>query len=386
MKKVILITGTLLLAATVVAQEPDCDCADCREKAAAAAAGKEFTLPGLRGLNNPLPHDEHDAHAEHEHSNCGAASHDEHEADEHIAQEAGHEEHGRSTEEVGHEGHDHGDDAEEGIELTAEMIKKTGLQILEAGSGTVTRSSTFPAEIQLNRDRTSAVSPRYPSVVRRIFAEIGDEVKKGDVLASLENRETLAVYTVSAPLDGVIIRKDLAAGETAGEDDVLFEVADLSSVWANINIFPQYRHLLRKDMQVTFVAHDGHTAQGAVKYISPIVSNETRTFIARCVLEGAGEDFTPGAFVRARMVMDQTDAPVVVPRVAVQVIEGESVVFIAEDHGFVATPVQVGLADDAGVEIRSGLKPGDRYVAAGAFALKAQIITSGMDPHAGHGH
>jgi membrane fusion protein, heavy metal efflux system len=324
----------------------------------------------------------------------GSTSCSQHEGHDHSAKEAGCEElesheghdHGAEEEEAGHEGHDHGDAAPEGIELTEDVIKKVGIQILEAKGGAVARSSTFPAEIQLNRDLTSAVSPRYPSIVRQVFAEIGDEVKKGDVLASLENRETLAVYTVSAPLDGVIIRKDLAVGETAGEADVLFEVSDLSSVWANINIFPQHRHLLRKDMPVTFVARDGHAAQGTIQYISPLVSQETRTFTARCVLEGAGEGFTPGAFVRARMVMDQAEAAVVVPREAVQLIDGEAVVFVRGEHGFVATPVQTGLADDAGVEIRSGLKPGDPYVATGAFALKAQQVTSGMDPHAGHNH
>ena len=93
-----------------------------------------------------------------------------------------------------------------------------------------------------------------------------------------------------------------------------------------------------------------------------------------------------GHLLRARIVLEQADARVVVPREAVQTIVGESVVFTPGDHGFVATPVQTGLADDSGIEIRGGLQPNDRYVAAGAFALKAQMVTSGMDPHAGHGH
>ena len=172
-----------------------------------------------------------------------------------------------------------------------------GIQIREAKGGTVARSSVFPAEIKLNSDRAASVSPRYPSIVRQVFAEIGDEVKKGDVLASLENRETLAVYTIAAPLDGTIISKNLAVGEAASEDKVLYKVADLSSVWADISIFPKYQHLVRKGGKVQLIAHDGHTASGVIKYISPIVSHETRTFTARCVLKGADEDFTPGAFV-----------------------------------------------------------------------------------------
>ncbi|MDF7798645.1 efflux RND transporter periplasmic adaptor subunit [Pontiellaceae bacterium B1224] len=283
-----------------------------------------------------------------------------------------------------HSGHDHGE--VEGVKFTQEMFDKLGIQVHAAEGGMVARSSVFPAEVKLNRDTTVAVSPRYPSIVLQVFAEIGDEVKKGDALASLENRETMAVYSVAAPREGVIITKDLAPGETAGDDQVLFEVADLSSVWADISVFPQYQHLLRKGMPVTFIAHDGHQAQGKIRYISPIVSHETRTFTARCILLGADEDFTPGAFVRARINVEQTDARVVVPRAAVQMLDGESVVFVPSPNGFIPTVVSTGLADDRTIEIRTGLNPGDRFVAVGAFALKAQMVTGGMDPHAGHGH
>jgi cobalt-zinc-cadmium efflux system membrane fusion protein len=382
---------------------PVCDCPSCREK---AASGREFTLPGLEGLEEGPQTDgtrnEHtepaQAHDEHEpgesccpsdsaatdapHDHEGGSRHDHADHDEHED----HEPHVGHHHDADVEGHDHGDHDGGEIELSDETIAKLGLQIMEARGAAVARSSTFPAEIKLNRDQTAAVSPRYPSIIRQVFAEIGDAVKKGDVLAALENRETMAVYTVTAPQDGVIIHKDLAVGETASTDKVLFEVTDLSSVWADISIFPQYQHVLKKGIAVTFVAHDGHTAQGVVKYISPIVSHETRTFTARCVLEGADEDFTPGAFVRARIAVRKKAARVVVPRDAVQTIDGESVVFIPGEHGFSAITVKTGLMDDTGIEILQGLEPNDRYVATGAFALKAQMVTSGMDPHAGHGH
>jgi cobalt-zinc-cadmium efflux system membrane fusion protein len=284
------------------------------------------------------------------------------------------------------DGDDHGDHADGVIELPEEIINKVGLKIQAAQGGTVALSSTFPAEIRLNRNRSASVSPPYPSIVIEVFAEIGDEVSKGELLATLENRSTLSVYSVSAPQDGVIIRKDLAAGESADEDAILFEVADLSTVWADISIFPGYQHLIPKNAHVTFVAHDGHTAKGTIKYVSPIVSHETRTFTARSVLEGPDECFSPGAFVRAEIVVKQVEASVVVPRDAVQRIEGEFVVFTPSGHGFVATPVDVGTEDAFGIEIRGGLNPNDQYVTTGAFALKAQMITAGMDPHAGHGH
>lgn len=410
MKKMIWIAGCLLVAGLAFAQHAHdadgCDCPSCRAK----ESGK-FTLPGLEGLNEQeaceQDHD-HEAHADeekegHVHEEPGALDDPDHDqeggADNHPAEgdaccpddAAAADLHDHDGDGVAdHDSHDEPvADAQAGvggIELSDELMAKVGIQLQQAKGGTVARTSVFPAEIKLNRDRTAAISPRYPSIVRQVFVEIGDTIRKGDVLASLENRETMAVYSVSAPRDGVIISKDLAAGEAAAEDRVLYEVADLSSVWADISIFPKYQHLIRRGMKVELIAHDGHSARGTVQYISPLVSHETRTFTARCVLEGAREDFTPGAFVRARIAIEQANVEVAVPLDAVQMLDGHPVVFVPGDHGFQTLEIRTGLIGGGKVQILSGLKPGDDYVAKGAFALKAQLVTSGMDPHAGHGH
>ncbi len=364
---IMLVAVTVAVAQQTTNETLTCDCPDCREQAASGETG--FTLSGLEGLNEEagtlLPETALLEHAEHDGDGFDTRT------------ELEHEEHD-------HEEHDH--EMAGVTDVHPEDAAEVGIQVYEAEGGTISKSSAFPAEIKLNRDRTAAVSPRYASVVRQVFAEIGDEVKRGDVLASLENRQTLAVYTVAAPLDGVVIAKDLSVGETADADKVLYEVADLSTVWADISIFPQYQHLVSKGMPVEFIAHDGHRVRGSVKYISPIVSHETRTFTARCVLVGAGVDFTPGAFVRAVIRTEQMDVAVRVERAAVQSIDNESVVFVPSGHGYEAVPVKTGLADNNFVEIRQGLKVGDPYVASGAFTLKAELITSGMDPHAGHSH
>ncbi len=370
-----LVAVTVAFAQQTANELPACDCPDCREKAASGETG--FSLPGLEELNEEETMHDHDA-GEHAHA---AVRQDDHEQHDH-AEDHDHV-HGGDEAALPAE-HDHGSD--EALKIDNVMAQEAGLRVSEAESGIIAKHSVFPAEIKLNRDQTAAVSPRYASVVRQVFAEIGDEVSKGDVLASLENRETLAVYTVSAPLDGTIISKDLAVGETAGADKVLYEVADLSTVWADISIFPKYQHLISKGMPVEFIAHDGHTARGAVKYISPIVSHETRTFTARCILKEPDEDFTPGAFVRARIYTQEVEVPVRVELEAVQTVDGETVVFVPDAHGFSPVDVETGLANDRYVEIRHGLKAGERYVSSGAFTLKAELIISGMDPHAGHSH
>jgi len=313
--------------------------------------------------------DTHEDHAGH--AAVEEATHEDHTGHDHAVEEAKHDE------SEDHAEHDHASQShEEHAELEIETV--TG--------GLVERMASFPAEIQINRDRAAAVSPKYAGTVREVCVEIGDTVKKGDLLATLESRETLANYPVKAPLAGTVVSRGKSVGELAGEDVVLFEIVDLSSVWVEIHVFPQYRHAVEKGATVHLIAPDGDEVEALIDYVSPLIDPDTRTMKARCVLTGAGDDFSPGMFVRAQMAVESVHAPVRVESVAVQTINGETIVFIQDEHGTEPRDVTVGISDGEFTEIQSGLKPGETYVAHGAFNLKAELVTSGLDPHAGHGH
>jgi len=62
------------------------------------------------------------------------------------------------------------------------------------------------------------------------------------------------------------------------------------------------------------------------------------------------------------------------------------VVFVEHEGAFEMAPVALGRSDSASVEITSGLRAGTPYVSDGAFQLKAVVVTSALDSHAGHGH
>ncbi len=261
-----------------------------------------------------------------------------------------------------------------------------GVEIKPATGGLIERQFTFPAGIKMNRNRYAAVSPRYAGTIRELRAEPGDAVKPGDALALMENRETLAVYNLVSPLAGTVISKNGSVGESTGEETVLFEIADLSSVWVEINVFPQYQQAVRKGAPVQLIAPDGRTAQTMIEYVSPLVSPETRTFKARCELSDSSGNFAPGSFVRAQITVESVQADVRVEKDAVQTMKGGSIVFIQDADGLEPRDVTVGLSDGTFVEIKTGLKPGEQYVVRGAFGLKAELVISGTNPHAGCGH
>ncbi|MBN1345500.1 MAG: efflux RND transporter periplasmic adaptor subunit [Phycisphaerae bacterium] len=212
------------------------------------------------------------------------------------------------------------------------------------------------------------------------------EAPAADVQRQLDG-ERLGWYPLRAPFDGTVIQKHLTLGEKHGDEAGAFTIADLSTVWVNIRVYQKDLAQVTKGRGVLVAASgEALTMEGAVGYVSPVVDEKTRTTLARVVLANPEGRWRPGMFVKARMTVGRGEAGVVVPKTAVQRIGDKAVVFVETKEGLKATPIALGSATATHAEVTSGLTAGERYVTAGAFELKAKIVTSGLGAHAGHGH
>jgi RND family efflux transporter MFP subunit len=207
------------------------------------------------------------------------------------------------------------------------------------------------------------------------------------IAALKKAEEKLAWYPLAAPFDGTIIEKHIVLGELAGTESVVYIVADLSSVWVDLQVYPKDLKHIKKGQKVVISADSEiPDASGIISYVGPTVGAESRTAIARAVLANESGVFRPGLFITARTVVSTTQAKVVVHKDTIQSLEGRKCVFTKDDHGFEPAFVEIGAANTSHAEILSGLTAGQEYVTKGAFALKSKIVTSTLDSHAGHGH
>ncbi|MBN2450228.1 MAG: efflux RND transporter periplasmic adaptor subunit [Lentisphaeria bacterium] len=199
--------------------------------------------------------------------------------------------------------------------------------------------------------------------------------------------ERLSRYEVRSPAAGVIVAKHLARGERVNEDSDIATVADLTTVWVNLTVHLRDLPSIAVGQPVAIQAeHSGRLARGVVATLSPLVDQETRTASARVLLDNEDGTWRPGLFVTGHIDTSAQRLPVVIPKSAVQVVDGNTVVFVPGGAGFVPTRVRTGRSDRERVEITAGLVAGTAYVTEGAFALKAKLVTSTLDSHAGHGH
>src|SRR5450830_768182 len=85
---------------------------------------------------------------------------------------------------------DHGHEEVEGrLELSAAQIQAAGVSIAEAGPARIKTTVSLPGEIRFNEDRTAHVVPRLAGVVEAVQADLGQLVKKGQVLAVIASTE-----------------------------------------------------------------------------------------------------------------------------------------------------------------------------------------------------
>ena len=71
---------------------------------------------------------------------------------------------------------------------------------------------------------------RFPGPIRALRAGVGERVRAGQPLASIESNLSLTNYTVAAPISGVVLQRYASVGAVASEGMPLFEVADLSTL------------------------------------------------------------------------------------------------------------------------------------------------------------
>jgi len=208
-----------------------------------------------------------------------------------------------------------------------------------------------------------------------------------DYLASLPALAdvTFTRYEIKTPFDGVVIQKHISMGEVLAENAEAFVVADLSTVWVDLQIYQKDLVTIRKGQQVVVqVGHGIPDARGVVDFVGPLLGEETRTALARVVLDNRRGDYRPGMFVTARVAVANTRVNLAVAKSALQNVEGKTVVFVKTAEGFEPQPVEVGRQNTVNVEILAGLKQGDIYVSEGAFTLKAQLSKGAFGD--GHNH
>ena len=195
----------------------------------------------------------------------------------------------------------------------------------------------------------------------------------------------LPIYT---PLSGVVIEKMMQQGQYVNTGEVLFNIADLSKVWVEVEVyeneFPNI-HIGQK-VDIRSQSFPGKPFSGRIAYIYPFLDPKTRTVKARVEMANPGMKLKPDMFVNA-VIKVPLGSAVVVPVTAVIDTGKRQVVWVESQPGmFEPRDVQVGQKTDDKVQILSGIKPGEKVAVSGGYLIdsESQLKGGGGQDHSKH--
>ena len=191
---------------------------------------------------------------------------------------------------------------------------------------------------------------------------------------SLQEDHALVHYQLIAPMSGMVLERHISQGESVADDTDAFAIADLGDVWIDLDIFQEQLDLVREGQAVKITSTSGNLhASGTIRFVRSTLGEETRTAVARIVLENENRRWRPGMFVNGEVVVEQSEVDVLVEWSAVIADDEHDVVFVRDGNEFAAREVVLGRSNDTHVEVLSGLSTGDMYLSKGAFTLKAEM-------------
>jgi Cu(I)/Ag(I) efflux system membrane fusion protein len=195
----------------------------------------------------------------------------------------------------------------------------------------------------------------------------------------------LPIYT---PQSGVVIEKMVQQGQYVNTGDPLFNIADLSTVWVEVEVyeneFPNIH--VGQPVEIRSQSFPGRPFTGRISFIYPFLDPKTRTVKARVEMPNPGMKLKPDMFVNA-IIKVPLGSTIVVPVTAVMDTGKRQVVWIETSQGmFESRDVQVGQRTDDKIQIMSGLKSGDKVAVSGGYLIdsESQLKGGGAVDHSQH--
>lgn len=319
-----------------------------------------------------------------------------------------------------------GEDSDDGsVKLSPGRIQRTGVKTEQATLRVIHKSIRAPGTIQLDERRISVISMRTESWVQKVAnVTTGARVAKGQplmeiyspamasasaeyvatinskttggpgvygrgsrqrlmnldvpdaVIVAMETRGTVPITIEwSAPRDGIVLERNAIEGMRAQPGDVLFRVADISVVWATIDVAERDLGALRTDQPVIVRARGfaGREFAGNISVIYPQVNRETRTVRVRVELENPDSALLPDMYVDAEIDTGSPQAVLSVPESAVLDTGSRQAAFVEKGQGrFEPRDIKLGHRGGGYVEIREGIAAGEPVVVSANFLIDAE--------------
>ena len=333
------------------------------------------------------------------------------------------------------------------IHLEDSAIKDLGIKIQVVEKRRAGRLIRIPAEVVENPLLSFTVYSPVEGIVRKLHVKEGDRVKKGQKLAEIYSPELADLigeiemarvrsetakkiyerdkelyeqkviqytrfYTsqmeyeraqgelkaleeklksygevkgyhliLRSPVNGYVVTQNVVEGESVGPDRKLFDVHSHDVLWVYGWASEKDAKSLTRGIKGSIRASED-SLRCRIDYIGHEVDQKTRRVKVRCVAKNTQHLLKPGMFVTLEVTTGK-ERKIVIPKSAVQEIEGKSIAFVRTKDGFEPRELHISRELDGYVVVEEGLKEGERIAVSGTVFLKTKLV--GVE-EGGHAH
>jgi cobalt-zinc-cadmium efflux system membrane fusion protein len=250
-------------------------------------------------------------------------------------------------------------------QAAAAAVREAEIRLFNARQALVNLGLDVPADFSAATDERALQFLGLPEALRRSL----------DPASASAN-----LVPILSPLDGVVLAREVVAGEMVDSSRPLFTVADTRRLWLMIDVPQTQMGLLALGQPVRFRPQGrDDAASGRVSWISTAVDERTRTVRLRAELDNADGRLLSGMFGRAEITVRSSPEAIAVSSEAIQWEGCCHVVFVRVGEAiFAPRKVRLGATDRLHREVLAGLSPGEVVVTAGSHVLKSELLKSNL--------
>jgi len=265
--------------------------------------------------------------------------------------------------------------------INADVAEAMGITTGAAGSQVLVERLPLFGRLVADTNGLTQLSARFEGVIKAIHVSLGQQVKAGTPLISIESNESLKSYVLRADIAGEIAALPVNIGEaTAGR--TLVSIVDRSRQVVLLKAFPDDRRRIALNNSVQLLNDAmGDVGEGKVQWISPLLNADQSADI-RVSVDTSNLALPVGSFVRGDVEVARYEVPLAVKRQALQSFRDFTVVYAKVGDQYEVRMLELGREAGDWVEVLGGLKAGTEYVTDNSFIIKADIEKSG----ASHDH
>ncbi len=210
----------------------------------------------------------------------------------------------------------------------------------------------------------------------------------GEIAVTLDPAKTTRnLLPLVSPIDGVIVSREVVAGEVVDANKILFEVVDTKRKWMTLDVKSEDSQLLHIGQKVLFQDNQAlRELECKISWISTQADLKTRTVKARANLNDEDGKMRANTFGTGKIILREEPRALCVPRDCVQWDGCCNVVFVRDVNFlnpdapkfFTVRKVRIGAKDDRQIEILAGLLPGELVVKQGSGLLLSELLKGSL--------